>query len=339
MWFWPFTLQRMLWRSFDYMETRIQYPFQNSNGKCVPVMSSGLKSDFCWCVSLQKNIPKSQNDQQLPLSDRIFLNKAVTKIDWDSEATSEKNIKVTCDDGSLFPADFVLVTASLGFLKSNMHSIFIPALPPYKMRAIQVNSNSHKTGSIFTKIEGSLLQGLGFGTVDKIFIKFEKPWWTTEWGGISLLRRRSEEADSHWSDLLLGFYTVRLHPNILIAWITGKAAREVESLPENEILKVCSDLLRKYIGADFPFTEPVGLIISKWFSNPFTVGSYSYRSLESKEMNVWATDLAQPVYDSSGFPRLFFAGEATHDYFYSTVHGAVETGWREADRIVKYCVG
>lgn len=30
-----------------------------------------------------------------------------------------------------------------------------------------------------------------------------------------------------------------------------------------------------------------------------------------------------------------FAGEATHDYFYSTVHGAVETGWREADRILK----
>lgn len=132
---------------------------------------------------------------------------------------------------------------------------------------------------------------------------------------------------------------MRLHPNILIAWITGKAAREVESLPENEILKVCSDILRKYIGADFPFTEPVGLILSRWHSNPFTLGSYSYRSMESKEMNVWATDLAQPVYDSGGFPRLFFAGEATHDYFYSTVHGAVETGWREADRIAKYCIG
>ncbi|EFX83379.1 hypothetical protein DAPPUDRAFT_301970 [Daphnia pulex] len=267
---------------------------------------------------LMKNLSKSHSDQQLPLSDRIFLNKAVTNIDWDSEATSEKKIQVTCEDGSLYPADFVLVTASLGFLKSNMHSLFIPALPTYKKRAIQ---------------------GLGFGTVDKIFIKFAKPWWTTDWGGISLLRRRSQEADSHWSDHLLGFYTVRLHPNMLIAWITGKAARQVESLPENEILKVCSDLLRKYIGADFPFTEPVGLILSKWFSNPFTVGSYSYRSMESKEMNVWAADLALPVYDSNGFPRLFFAGEATHDCMYSTVHGAVETGWREADRIAKYCIG
>lgn len=29
-----------------------------------------------------------------------------------------------------------------------------------------------------------------------------------------------------------------------------------------------------------------------------------------------------------------FAGEATHDHYYSTVHGAIESGWREADRIL-----
>lgn len=158
------------------------------------------------------------------------------------------------------------------------------------------------------------------------------------------MRRRPEgaktdELHSPWSDHILGFYTVRLHPNMLIAWITGKAARKAEKLPESEILEVCSALLRKYVGTDFAYTEPTGLIRSTWFSNPYILGSYSYRSMKSKEMNVWASDLAQPVYDSSGHLRLFFAGEATHDFFYSTVHGAVETGWREADRIAKYCNG
>ena len=33
---------------------------------------------------------------------------------------------------------------------------------------------------------------------------------------------------------------------------------------------------------------------------------------------------------------LLFAGEATHEHFYSTVHGAVESGWREADRVFAY---
>lgn len=29
-----------------------------------------------------------------------------------------------------------------------------------------------------------------------------------------------------------------------------------------------------------------------------------------------------------------FAGEATHPDYFSTVHGAIESGWREADRIL-----
>jgi monoamine oxidase len=32
---------------------------------------------------------------------------------------------------------------------------------------------------------------------------------------------------------------------------------------------------------------------------------------------------------------LLFAGEATHSSYYSTVHGAIESGWREAERIIE----
>jgi len=32
--------------------------------------------------------------------------------------------------------------------------------------------------------------------------------------------------------------------------------------------------------------------------------------------------------------QLLFAGEATHPYFYSTTHGAMLTGKREAERII-----
>ena len=40
------------------------------------------------------------------------------------------------------------------------------------------------------------------------------------------------------------------------------------------------------------------------------------------------TVLAEPV------GRVLFAGEATHDTHFSTVHGAIETGRREAERIL-----
>ncbi len=186
------------------------------------------------------------------------------------------------------------------------------------------------------------LQGLGFGTVDKIYLKFQAPWWNKDWGGISFLRPRKtlKSGQPHWSDGILGFYTVRLQPNILVVWVTGSAARHMETLQADQVMKVSSDLLRRFIQPDFPnYTEPVKIIRSTWFSNPFTRGSYSYRSTRSKEMNVWASDLAQPVCDSTGRARRFFAEEATHDYYYSTVHGAIESGLREAVRLAKYCMG
>lgn len=77
----------------------------------------------------------------MPLSDRILLNKAVDTIDWDPScdtAEGEKKIEITCTDGTLYVADFVIITSSLGFLKSNFDSLFVPSLPPFKKRAIQV---------------------------------------------------------------------------------------------------------------------------------------------------------------------------------------------------------
>ena len=180
--------------------------------------------------------------------------------------------------------------------------------------------------------------------MDKIYLKFEEPWWGADWGGISFLRKRPDDREHppHWSDSVLGFYTVRLQPKLLVVWITGAAARQMESIQsDQEVMGVCADLLESYgIRSEFPnYSAPVGVMRTGWHSNPFIRGSYSFRSLDSKEANVWASDLAQPVADSSGCARLFFAGEATHDNFYSTVHGAVETGWREAARIAKYAAG
>lgn len=73
---------------------------------------------------------------------------------------------------------------------------------------------------------------------------------------------------------------------------------------------------------------------SKWFSNPHFNGSYSYYSLKSDSFGASTSILAEPILDHDGKPIIQFAGEATHTHYYSTVHGAVESGWREAQRLI-----
>lgn len=72
---------------------------------------------------------------------------------------------------------------------------------------------------------------------------------------------------------------------------------------------------------------------SQWFTNTHFRGSYSFQSTKTDLLKTSAADLAAPIRNALGVPILHFAGEATHDHYYSTVHGAVESGWREAKRI------
>jgi monoamine oxidase len=69
------------------------------------------------------------------------------------------------------------------------------------------------------------------------------------------------------------------------------------------------------------------LAASSWRADPFARGSYSYA------LPFHADDrarLAEPVDD-----RLFFAGEATSPHFFSTAHGAWETGTAAAEATLK----
>lgn len=73
---------------------------------------------------------------------------------------------------------------------------------------------------------------------------------------------------------------------------------------------------------------------SQWYTNPHFRGTYSYQTIASRRLNS-NENLAKPLINRHGKLTLMFAGEATHPYYYSTVHGAIETGYREADRVLR----
>lgn len=91
-------------------------------------------------------------------------------------------------------------------------------------------------------------------------------------------------------------------------------------------------LLRTFLKR-WTIPDPVSFKRTQWFSNPNFRGSYTFRSTATDLLNTSPKDLALPLTNSLGVPVVCFAGEATHEHYYSTVHGAVESGWREAKRI------
>lgn len=73
---------------------------------------------------------------------------------------------------------------------------------------------------------------------------------------------------------------------------------------------------------------------SRWSSEPNFLGSYSYHSVRGDQLQTSRADLAAPVLGAAGIPVLQFAGEATDAHRFATVNGAIETGWREAQRLI-----
>ena len=51
----------------------------------------------------------------------------------------DPKVRVTCSDGSIYTADQVLLTVSLGVLKKKAETMFVPALPGPKLNAISVS--------------------------------------------------------------------------------------------------------------------------------------------------------------------------------------------------------
>ncbi|CAH2002173.1 unnamed protein product [Acanthoscelides obtectus] len=262
----------------------------------------------------------------LPVEEKVQLNKKVTKILW-NEPNCPNSVVVKCSDDSSYEADHVIVTVSLGVLKNSHSDMFSPSLPPYKVRTIE---------------------GLYFGNLVKIFLQFRTQWWPDDFKGFSFLwieddkARLQEECPyfepsnngRSWLEDIWGFYAVDNHPRVLLGWLTGRNSKQAELLPE-EVVKIgCMFLLRKFAGDIYEIPEPEDILRSAWSNNPNFRGVYSYHGVETDRLKVAPSDLAVPLSAPGGSELVLFAGEATSMYRYSTVDGAVETGFREAQRII-----
>ncbi|MFC9087390.1 flavin monoamine oxidase family protein [Nocardiopsis dassonvillei] len=206
-------------------------------------------------------------------------------------------VRVDTPDGEeTLTADRVLVTLPLGVLKAGGVD-FDPALPEDKAGAVR---------------------RLGSGRLEKLFLRFEEVFW----GDAEVLVHLGTEEGTwfHWyaGQRVMG-------APILVCRNGGNAARFLEEKDEADVVGHALDSLR---GLFRKVPEPVGHHLTHWMDDPFARGSFSFTAVGSGDEDRVA--LGEPVGE-----RLFFGGEATETEHTATVHGALLSGRREAERILE----
>ncbi|XP_006877740.1 PREDICTED: spermine oxidase isoform X2 [Chrysochloris asiatica] len=233
-------------------------------------------------------------------------------------------VLVECEDCEVVPADHVIVTTSLGVLKRQYTSFFRPGLPAEKVAAI------HR---------------LGIGTTDKIFLEFEEPFWGPECNSLQFVWE--DEAESRtltyppelWYRKICGFdvlYPPERYGHVLSGWICGEEALVMERCDDEAVAEICTEMLRQFTGnPNIP--KPRRILRSAWGSNPHFRGSYSYTQVGSSGADVEKLAKPLPYTESSKAApmQVLFSGEATHRKYYSTTHGALLSGQREAARLIE----
>ncbi|XP_050297420.1 spermine oxidase-like isoform X2 [Anthonomus grandis grandis] len=253
------------------------------------------------------------------IKQHVLLNKQVNKINW-----TNCKAKVYCTDGSTYSADHVILTVSVAVLRNTYKTLFEPPLPTYKVNCVE---------------------NIPLGTSHKIIMKFETKWWPDGVKDFSFLWTEEDKRvileefpegptlnNRSWLEYLFGFYTVEFNPTILLGWYVGPMTKEVEALPDEIVQRGSLFLLKKFVGHLYDVPEPADFTRSKWGINPNFLGTYSYSSTNMHKSGATHEDLAKPLLVGDK-EVVLFAGEATHFSYFSTVHGAVETGLREAERI------
>ena len=234
--------------------------------------------------------------ERLP-EDAVLLGTPVRRIEW-------RRGRVTADvDGRLFAAPQAVITLPLGVLKGGK----VAFDPPLR----------EKTNA---------MDRLHMGSVTKLVLRFHERIWEkadprlAQLGWLSISERRFRTWWTRWPS----------EAPVLVGWVGGPNGRELAQISDEWVLTEALTSLGLALG---PHPQRIREQLASWHvhnweRDPYSRGAYSYLGVGGLEAQ---RVLAAPVENT-----LFFAGEAT-DYtgHFSTVHGALATGYRAAREVLE----
>ncbi|PON74255.1 Flavin amine oxidase [Parasponia andersonii] len=229
------------------------------------------------------------------LDTRLQLNKVVREL-----RHSRNGVTVITEDGSVYDANYVILSVSIGVLQSDLIS-FSPPLPRWKTEAIQ-----QCDVIVYTKI----------------FLKFPYKFWPCGPGKEFFIYAHERR----------GYYTFWQHmenaypgSNILVVTLTNEESKRVEAQSDEDTLKEAMEVLRDMFGPNIP--GATNILVPRWYNNRFQRGSYSNYPLITNDQDFH--DIKAPV------GRIFFTGEHTSERFSGYVHGGYLAGIDTGKAIVE----
>lgn len=181
------------------------------------------------------------------------------------------------------------------------------------------------------------IASLGFGILNKIVLTYDEAWWKSEkpasWfailpntiadekDGFALPQESvpKTKADAEWllqyNGLFFQDYTTITGSNTLVCFLGPPTGFAQEMLPDDYVVDIIHQrVVESILPASKRHTaaRPTSTFVTRWNSEPFSRGSYSYFSSASDNRTEGGPnemlELARPLWDG----RLGFAGEHTH---------------------------
>ncbi|KAE8666961.1 Polyamine oxidase 1 [Hibiscus syriacus] len=205
---------------------------------------------------------------------------------------SRNGVTVKTEDGCVYEANYVILSASIGVLQSDL-ICFRPPLPyRWKTEAIEKCDVM-----VYTKI----------------FLKFPYKFWPCG----------PDKEFFIYAHDRRGYYTFWQHmenaypgSSILVVTLTNGESKRVEAQSDEDTLKEAMGVLRDMFGPEIPTATDI--LVPRWWNNRFQRGSYSNYPIISNNQVV--NDIKATV------GRIFFTGEHTSERFNGYVHGGYLAG-------------
>jgi monoamine oxidase len=225
----------------------------------------------------------------------VRLGAVVTRIE-----VTTTGVQAVTADGHAEQGSHLVCTLPLGVLKEDAVR-FSPELPPALREAIG---------------------RLGFGRFEKIALRFDEPFWRA--AGVPHLMFFPEDPDESigW---ILGQDAHGAGPALVVLVCHDNSRRVIGRAPEDAARWVL-DMVEQAIGAPCP--DPTAIATSSWAADPYARGSYCHYPPGASPADI--ERLGQPI-----LGRLLFAGEATVVPRMGYADGAMQTGIREAKRLLR----